>query len=179
MIIIDGQIIASADQAIEITREQYEALSDKEKNDPLKTYYITDDEPDSRQQFIALKSLIGNEKNMTGISDGTIIGAIKELYERLGGLKFTVNPETMDFSATYDPRTTEPAVITKADTTLMTDKEKIEYFNTLIGDLSELEKLGHDSIISALKDLYNRMSELAFRYVPESNTVQILPINEQ
>lgn len=201
MIKINNEIIATAEQNIVITQENYDKLTTAEKNNPLKTYFISDssiaaqnlvsDEPavqtmslkrnyfaarvddsdctttnDTGTEFVVadkdgnvvgpmedqeasstdfvdtdliglnIADAIGNASLLAAYSsDGTIIGAIADLYEKLG-----VEPDTSEVFDDYGP-------LTYSD------------YLGLIGDRSILDQFDMPNITAALMDLFDRIAD--------------------
>lgn len=201
MIKINDEIIATAEQNIVITQENYNKLSNAEKNHPLKTYFISDssiaaqntvaNEPvaqlmslnhddfaadaddsdcaiingDGTEYVVAdengnivgpmedqnvgstdfvdtdliglsIADAIGNASMLSSYGgDGTIIGAIADLYNRLG-----VEPDTSEVDE-YD------APLTYND------------YLYLIGDRSILDQFDMPNITAALMDLFDRVAD--------------------
>ena len=200
MIKINDEIIATAEQNIVITQANYDKLTTAEKNNPLKTYFISDssiaaqnlvadapaaqpmsldddavasvddsdgtasngtgtefvvadkdgvvtgpmeDQAASSTDFVDtdliglnIADAIGNASMLASYGgDGTIIGAIADLYKRLG-----VEPTTSDADA-YD------APITYSD------------YLGLIGDRSTLDQYNMPNITAALMDLFDRIAD--------------------
>nr|DAK53859.1 MAG TPA: hypothetical protein [Caudoviricetes sp.] len=200
MIKINNEIIATAEQNIVITQANYDKLTTAEKNNPLKTYFISDssiaaqnlvssepavqpmsldddavasiddsdgtttngsgteylvadkdgvvtgpmgDQAASSTDFVDtdliglnIADVIGNASMLASYGgDGTIIGAIADLYKRLG-----VEPTTSDADA-YD------APVTYSD------------YLGLIGDRSTLDQYNMPNITTALMDLFDRIAD--------------------
>lgn len=201
MIKINDEIIATAEQNIVITQENYNKLTNAEKNNPLKTYFISDssiaaqntvanepvaqlmslnhddfaaDADDSDCAIIngngteyvvadengnivgpmedqnvgstdfvdtdliglSIADAIGNASMLSSYGgDGTIIGAIADLYNRLG-----VEPDTSEVDE-YD------APLTYND------------YLYLIGDRSILDQFDMPNITAALMDLFDRVTD--------------------
>ena len=201
MIKINDEIIATAEQNIVITQANYDKLTTAEKNNPLKTYFISDssiaaqsavaNEPaahlmslnhddfaadvddsdcaiiggNSAEYVVADKNgnvvgpmedqnvgstdfvdtdliglniadAIGNASMLASYGgDGTIIGAIADLYKRLG-----VEPDTSEVDE-YD------APLTYND------------YLYLIGDRSILDQFDMPNITAALMDLFDRVAD--------------------
>lgn len=201
MIKINDEIIATAEQNIVITQENYNKLSNAEKNNPLKTYFISDssiaaqntvaNEPvaqlmslnhddfaadvddsdcaiidgngveyvvadengnivgpmedqnvgstdfvDTDLIGLSIADAIGNASMLASYGgDGTIIGAIADLYNRLG-----VEPDTSEVDE-YD------APLTYND------------YLYLIGDRSILDQFDMPNITAALMDLFDRVAD--------------------
>lgn len=201
MIKINDEIIATAEQNIVITQANYDKLTTAEKNNPLKTYFISDssiaaqnlvssepvaqplslDDDDfaagvddsngttdngSGTEFVVadkdgnvvgpmedqavgstdfvdtdliglnIADAIGNASMLASYGgDGTIIGAIADLYKRLG-----VEPTTSDADA-YD------APINYSD------------YLGMIGDRSVLDQFNMPNVTAALMDLFDRIAD--------------------
>lgn len=201
MIKINDEIIATAEQNIVITQENYNKLTNAEKNNPLKTYFISDsstaaqntvanepaaqlmrlnnddfaaDADDSDCAIIngngteyvvadengnivgpmedqnvgstdfvdtdliglSIADAIGNASMLASYGgDGTIVGAIADLYNRLG-----VEPDTSEVDE-YD------APLTYND------------YLYLIGDRSILDQFDMPNITAALMDLFDRVAD--------------------
>jgi hypothetical protein len=201
MIKINDEIIATAEQNIVITQENYNKLTNAEKNNPLKTYFISDssiaaqntvaNEPaaqlmslnhddfaadvddsdcaiingngteyvvadengnivgpmedqnvgstdfvDTDLIGLSIADAIGNASMLASYGgDGTIIGAIADLYNRLG-----VEPDTSEVDE-YD------APLTYND------------YLYLIGDRSILDQFDMPNITAALMDLFDRVTD--------------------
>lgn len=201
MIKINDEIIATAEQNIVITQENYNKLTNAEKNNPLKTYFISDssiaaqntvanepaahlmslnhddfaaDADDSDCAIIngngteyvvadengnivgpmedqnvgstdfvdtdliglSIADAIGNASMLASYGgDGTIIGAIADLYNRLG-----IEPDTSEVDE-YD------APLTYND------------YLYLIGDKSILDQFDMPNITAALMDLFDRVAD--------------------
>ena len=201
MIKINNEIIATAEQNIVITQENYDKLTTAEKNNPLKTYFISDssiaaqsavaNEPAA--QFMRLNNdnfaadaddsdcaiingngteyvvadkngnivgpmedqnvgstdfvdtdliglniadAIGNASMLASYGgDGTIIGAIADLYKRLGVEPDTSGADEYDAPLTYND------------------------YLYLIGDKSILDQFDMPNITAALMDLFDRVAD--------------------
>lgn len=182
MIKRNNEIVATAEQNITITQSNYDKLTNAEKNNALKTYFISDgdvstqsmspaaavmavqnggistlettgdsdevtddtssgamDETLSDPELMSLRvsEFIGYAPMLdqyTNTGDGTIMGAIADLYTRLG-----VEPTNTDI----DESEYEGLTI-------------YDYVN-LIGDPAVLEKYNMPNITAALADMYQRM----------------------
>lgn len=202
MIKINDEIIATAEQNIVITQANYDKLTTAEKNNPLKTYFISDssiaaqnlvtnapaaqpmslddddfaasaddsdgtvtngngtefvvadkdgnvvgpmedqsvgstDFVDTDQIGLNIADAIGNASVLASYGgDGTIIGAIADLYKRLG-----VEPDTSGADADDAPP------LTYSD------------YLGLIGDRSVLDKFNMPNVTAALMDLFDRIAD--------------------
>lgn len=201
MIKINDEIIATAEQNIVITQANYDKLTTAEKNNPLKTYFISDsstaaqnlvanapaaqpmslddddfaasaddsdgtvtngngteyvvadkdgnvvgpmedqnvgstDFVDTDQIGLNIADAIGNASVLASYGgDGTIIGAIADLYKRLG-----VEPDTSGADA-------DDAPLTYSD------------YLGLIGDRSVLDQFNMPNVTAALMDLFDRIAD--------------------
>jgi hypothetical protein len=201
MIKINDEIIATAEQNIVITQANYDKLTTAEKNNPLKTYFISDssiaaqnlvanapaaqpmslddddfaasvddgdgtvtngngteyvvadkdgnvvgpmedqdvgstDFVDTDQIGLNIADAIGNASMLSSYGgDGTIIGAIADLYKRLG-----VEPDTSGADA-------DDAPLTYSD------------YLGLIGDRSVLDQFNMPNVTAALMDLFDRIAD--------------------
>lgn len=201
MIKINNEIIATAEQNIVITQANYDKLTTAEKNNPLKTYFISDssiaaqsavaNEPaahlmslnhddfaadvddsdcaiidgNGAEYVVADKNgnvvgpmedqnvgstdfvdtdliglniadAIGNASMLASYGgDGTIIGAIADLYKRLGVEPDTSGADEDDYPLTYS-----------------------DYLG-LIGDRSILDQFDMPNITAALMDLFDRIAD--------------------
>lgn len=202
MIKINDEIIATAEQNIVITQANYDKLTTAEKNNPLKTYFISDssiaaqnlvanapaaqpmslddddfaasvddndgtvtngngteyvvadkdgnvvgpmedqsvgstDFVDTDQIGLNIADAIGNASVLASYGgDGTIIGAIADLYKRLG-----VEPDTSGADADDAPP------LTYSD------------YLGLIGDRSVLDQFNMPNVTAALMDLFDRITD--------------------
>jgi hypothetical protein len=202
MIKINDEIIATAEQNIVITQANYDKLTTAEKNNPLKTYFISDssiaaqnlvanapaaqpmslddddfaasvddgdgtvtngngteyvvadkdgnvvgpmedqnvgstDFVDTDQIGLNIADAIGNASMLSSYGgDGTIIGAIADLYKRLG-----VEPDTSGAAAD--------------------DAHPLTYSDYLgmIGDRSVLDQFNMPNVTAALMDLFDRIAD--------------------
>lgn len=201
MIKINNEIIATAEQNIVITQANYDKLTTAEKNNPLKTYFISDssiaaqsavaNEPaahlmslnhddfaadvddsdcaiidgNGAEYVVADKNgnivgpmedqnvgstdfvdtdliglniadAIGNASMLASYGgDGTIIGAIADLYKRLGVEPDTSGADEDDYPLTYS-----------------------DYLG-LIGDRSVLDQFNMPNVTAALMDLFDRIAD--------------------
>ena len=201
MIKINDEIIATAEQNIVITQENYNKLTTAEQNNPLKTYFILDssiaaqntvanepvahlmslnhddfaaDADDSDCAIIngngteyvvadengnivgpmedqnvgstdfvdtdliglSIADAIGNASMLASYGgDGTIIGAIADLYKRLGVEPDTSGADEYDAPLTYND------------------------YLYLIGDRSILDQFDMPNITAALMDLFDRVAD--------------------
>lgn len=163
MIKRNNQIVATAEQNIVITQAEYDRLNTSEKNNPLKTYFISDGAVSAQslnaENGIAVMALNDDSAEATGAmeedpdlaalrisemlgyapmlkkfgTDGTIMGAIKDLYTRLG---------------------VKPAEVVEEEETPLTYADYV----AMIGDTSVLKQFNAMNITDALADLFKRVN---------------------
>lgn len=173
MIYLNGKVVANVTpDIISLTQSEYDILTDEQKMNGT-VYFITDGEDDNFARLSYIDSVIGTADQISNIADGTIIGVIKLLYERLGGLSFVVDTTTGQYTTTYNAD--EPEI---ADTPTMSDFEsdtqKIEHLCDILGSPDDLSKMGYISISEALVDLVKRFGGLSFTYDEENNIVHAI-----
>lgn len=169
MIILDNKVVASADRLISITQAEYDALSDEEKLGD-NAYFITDSDEDY-ERIIELQTLLGPSDRLDGISDGTVIGALLDLYERLGGFSFSMDPLTNDLIASHNDEVDTGSVTVK--THFSSDSEKLDFLFSILGDASELTTIGYTNIVDAIADMYERFAGLKFSPSEDKTTMNI------
>lgn len=165
MIKRNDQIVATAEQNIVITQAEYDKLNTSEQNNPLKTYFISDGAVSAQslndEGDIAVMALDDDVAEATGAveedpdlaalrisellgyapmlkkfgTDGTIMGAIKDLYTRLG---------------------VEPAAVEEEEETPLTYADYV----AMIGDTSVLKQYNAMNITAALADLFKRVNAM-------------------
>lgn len=175
-LVFNGRIVSTNNPQVSITREEYEKLPQEMKDDPSITFFIIDDNDDDHKKLLELTSLIGSEEVLAKYADGTVLGAIKELYDRLGGLSFSVDPEFNHVEAKYSDENPNNDIQQLAGNA--NDSAKIAHLETIIGDAKKLEGTGYDSVVSAIVDLYGRLNNFAFAYNSETSTVEVKDLSE-
>ncbi len=170
-LVYNGEIIATNTPQVTLSRAEYDALSPELKNDPSITFFIYDDEENDYKKLLKISTVVGSESQLAGYADGTIIGAIKDLYDRLGGLSFAIDPEYNHVEATYSDENPNNVIQQLAENA--TDSEKIAHLEALLGDVANLTGTGYDTIVGAIVDLYTRLNELSFAYNSGTNTVEV------
>lgn len=173
MFILNGQVITDD---ISIKQKDYESLPIEERKNGA-TFYISDDGLSEHERISNLNALIGNKDllSTTG-GDGTIIGAIVELYNRLGGLSFQMNEETNIYESYYNTGVTPVTVPTLKDDA--TDSERLAYFESIFGSAEKLGELGVSSIVGAIDNLYRRLGGLTFSYDEVDDNLTVNYISE-
>jgi hypothetical protein len=171
MIVLDGKQVASNDKLISLTEAEYQALSTEEKMNPNKTYFITDSNSEEYLNLVRLQALVGPGKNISTFADGTVIGAILDLYTRMGGVAFSLTDVngTPTLNAEYRVNTSTGTPIEISDNA--TDAEKIEMLQELIGSETNLNGVGYNTVIAAIVDLHQRLNGFTFSYNQSTGTV--------
>lgn len=170
-LVYDGQVVATNSPQVTISRAAYEALPTEQKNDPNVNYYIYDEYETEYKKLVKLMTLIGSEASLAGHADGTIIGVIKDIYDRLGGLAFKIDPEYNHIEATLSDE--NPNNVIQQLNPNATDSEKIAYLETLLGNPNDLTGIGYDTLVSALLDFYAKLDGLTFAFRTDTETVQV------
>ena len=161
MILMDGKVVSTSEQAKPITIAEYEALSEEERNNGT-AYYISDYDDNEYKKLIKVGNVIGREERLSGYADGTIIGAIVDIYNRLGGLSLSLDKDDV-IVFSYDGTAPTPAVTPGASEN-MTDLEKINHFQEVIGDVAALNNIGFSNVIAAIRSIYDRLGGVEFDY---------------
>lgn len=170
-LVYNGEVIATNNPQVTLSRAEYDALSPEVKNDPSITFFIHDDGENDYKKLLKLSTVVGSETQLADYADGTIIGAIKELYDRIGGLSFAIDPEFNHIKAIYNDDNPNNIIQQLADNA--SDSEKIAHLEALLGDVTNLNSTGYDTIVGAIIDLYERLDNLSFMYRDDTNTVQV------
>lgn len=170
MILLDGKIVGSSDQLILKTREEYEALSDEVKNNG-NAYFTPDDYDTEYTKLVHMGFVIGNDEELSGYADGTIVGAILDLYDRLGGLSLRLDANN-NIEFVYNDEEVTPAE-PAGNIEYLTDADKINHIEDVIGSEDDLYNLGHPTIVSAIKSLYARLNGISMTYNDTEETLKI------
>ena len=172
MIKYNGQVIATNANATDITQSNYDSLSTAAKNNG--TAYMVNSTDEQIIKLLYALGLIGDQTALSGIADGTVAGAVEDLYNRLGGCEFSIEEIEGVLTLTYDddpaPSGNTPVDISE----LTTDDEKIDALLALIGDKSTLEATGNATIVDAILDIYDRLNGFSF----EVDTTGATPVLE-
>lgn len=171
MLVYNGKEVGSADKLISLTQAEYDALSDDEKMNG-NAYFITDSSDAEYQKLLHISTVIGSEADLAGVADGTLIGAIKELYSRLGGISFKIETGTNYLQAIYNDETTG-TVSSVTPTNYLSDAEKIDHLGELLGQETELATTGHSTVVGAILGLYEALGGLSFAYNKTSESVDV------
>lgn len=165
----EGRVVATNSPQVTITQEAYDKLSDAQKNDPNINYFILDAVDNDYAKLVKLLTTVGDEQALAELpGGGTIIGAIVELNRRLGGISFSLDPEFKNVIATKTDENPNNEIQQLADDA--TDSQKITYLQTLLGSVSNLSELGYDTVVGALKDLFEKLDGLSFEYKTKEET---------
>ena len=171
MILIDGKIVSTSEQVKTVTVAEYNALTEEERNDGT-SYYVSDYDDTEYKKLIKVGNVIGSDEKLSGYADGTIVGAIVDLYNRLGGISLSlgVNDEVI-----FDYDDTTPTPVTSPDAPKeMTDLEKIEHYQKVIGNETDLNNLGFSNIVTAILNLYSRLNGVQFEYDATTSTFKMI-----
>lgn len=176
MLMMNGKIVSTSDQIKEMDNEKYKNLGSEIQNNGT-TYFVTNkDSADDYRKLVRIHNLLGDETKLQEINIDTIIDAIVDLNQRLGGLSFKRNPETGDVEYEYspDPEPVEP--IHKIE--YLTDHDKIVHFEEVLGldkdKESELNAMGFYTVIAAIKSLYARLGGITMRYDDSHNELKMI-----
>jgi hypothetical protein len=169
---MNGKLVAGNTQAVTLKDDaEYEALSNDEKMDADKVYLVPDTSADDYQRLLKLSEVMGSIDDIANYADGTIIGVINDIYDRLGGLSFKINESTGCLNVTYSDEVTPATITTPA--TYVTDVEKINHMESVIGDQEKLASIGFGTVIGALVDIYNRLDGLSFSFDTTNEVVEV------
>ena len=172
MLYVDGKLIATDNQMVKISEEDYNKLPDSKKNNGDVYFVDSGNDSASNAKLIHLMSSIGNTSKLTNVSsDGTIVGAILSLYERLGGMSFSIDEEGEALKATYSDEVT-PVEIPDIPVYL-SDEEKIKYYMNILGDINKIGEKGFTNLSDMLLNIYNRLNGLSFVFDSETGNVDI------
>lgn len=171
MILMDGKIVSTNEQTKAITLAEYNALSEGERNDGT-SYYITDYDDNEYKKLVKVGNVLGNDAKLSGYADGTVVGAIVDLYSRLNGVSFTVGAND-EVTFVYDGTTPTP-VEPVPSPDAMTDDEKITHYQEVLGDETALNNLGYANVISAIRDLYARLNGVQLEYNDAESTLKMI-----
>lgn len=170
-LVYNGKIIATNSPQTTISRAEYDALPPEVKNDPSINFFIYDDEESDYERLLKLSTAIGASDALKDYADGTVIGALKDIYDRLGGLSFAIDPEFNHVEATYSDENPNNVIQQLNDDASVS--EKIEYLNQIVGDVDQLGDTGFDTIVAAILDIYGRLNDLSFAYRADTDTVEV------
>lgn len=171
VLVLGGRVVATNTPQIPVTKAEYDAIDDSIKNDPKYTFYVTDYTDTDHQKVIELTSAIGSVDQLKGIADGTVLGAIKEIYDRLGGLYFAVDPENTYLQARENSENISNALQNlNADAS---DSEKIAYLESIMGNPDDLAATNYATAVAAIVDMYQRLNQLSFTVNDATGTVEV------
>ena len=169
MLMKDGQMVATNVKVL--TNQQYNQLDTAVRNDG-NIYVISDYESDDYAKLVRLGNTVGNGDRLVDYADGTVIGAIVDLYNRLNGISFNVDTTNDEIQLDYDP--TPPTPVTPTDISGMTDDEKIDYYEQLVGDPADLYALGFTNVAAAVRWLYAKLGGCEIDYDDATSTVKLI-----
>jgi hypothetical protein len=106
-----------------------------------------------------MAAALGNTEQLSNIADGTVFGAIKDLYDRLGGLFLSVDPEYKYLQVRDNAENISHAIPELS--TNMTEAEKVAWLMAIMGSSSDLEETGYSTVVSAIIDMYQRLNNLS------------------
>ena len=171
MILMDGKIVSTNEQVKTVTIEEYNSLTEEERNDGT-SYFISNYDDNEYKKLVKVGNIIGNDSKLSGYADGTIVGAIVDLYSRLNGVSFSVGAND-EVSFVYDDTTPTPVdPVPSPDD--MTDYEKIVHYQEVIGNETELNNLGFTNIINAIRDLYAKLNGIQLEYNDKTATLKMI-----
>lgn len=171
MILMDGKIVSTNEQVKTVTIEEYNSLTEEERNDGT-SYFISNYDDNEYKKLVKVGNIIGNDSKLSGYADGTIVGAIVDLYSRLNGVSFSVGANN-EVSFVYDGTTPTPVdPVPSPDD--MTDYEKIVHYQEVIGNETELNNLGFTNIINAIRDLYAKLNGIQLEYNDVTATLKMI-----
>lgn len=175
-LVYNGQTIATNNQQVTITSEEYDKLSPEVKNDPNISFYVIDGAEANFEKLMDIMATVGDGSQLSNLPTGTVIGAIKELYDRLDGILFSIDES---YSYLIANKSNEnPNNDIKILDSSATDAERVEYLKEILGNKEDLNSLGYDTVIGALLTLYKSLDGLAFKFImgddPEGDRVSII-----
>lgn len=159
MIKQDNKVFGTTTKAPTLTQSAYNALSTSEKNNG--SGYLVSSSEEEFQKLLYSLGLIGRQNALANIADGTVAGAIVDLYSKLGGCQFDLESIAGVMSVTHEA--SSPSGNTPVDISeLTTDEDKIDALYALVGDRAVLQSTGNGSIVDAILDLYERLNGFSF-----------------
>jgi hypothetical protein len=163
MIIVNGKEVEGGSKVIAMTQDEYNALSAEDKSNSSIVYFIYDGDEEHYRQLVQLRTLVGSPNALeTYTNQTTVIGAIMDIYRRLGGMSISLDPTNSHINLSYDPADVTPAVVPD-DISHLTDDQKIEYLISSIGvdDNAAIESFhaaGFTNIVGALLSIYTALN---------------------
>lgn len=156
----NGEVVATCNMEYDLTKEAYDALPEEDKTNESVTYFVNDFTDTDHQRLVTISGELGNVENLSGLADGTVFGCIKDLYDRLGGLFLSVDPEFQYLQVQDVNNTTSTALPEFSETA--SDQEKIAWLRAIMGDSADLQETGYTSVVNAIVDMYSRLNALSF-----------------
>ena len=169
-IMVDGELRATNSPRSELTGSQYANLTNAQKNNGT-AYYVTDENDSTYQKIQHLKNIIGNIDDLSGYGDGTIIGALQELVDRMGGITFSLDDNGTYVIGTYDDSAVTPATINPPASESVDDVA--DHLIDLVGSTTALANCGYSTVVGAILDMFDRISDLGFSY---NSTLGVLTV---
>lgn len=171
MIYQDGKLVATDNQMVELTAEEYKNLSDeKKKNGDV--YFVDASDESSHAKLIHLISSVGNTTKLVNASpDGTLVGAVLSLYERLGGMTFSFDENKESLKATYSDEITPVDIPDMPE--YLSDEDKIQFYMNILGDINKIGEKGFTNLSDMLVDISNRLNGLSFSFDSGTGNVNI------
>lgn len=160
-IMIDGKLNATNSPRSELTESQYNDLSSSQKNNGT-TYFITDANDSTYQKIQHLKNIIGNIDDLSAYGDGTIIGALQELVDRMGGFTFSLDANESYVIGTCDDSQPTPATIDPPASD--SDDDVADHLIELVGSTTALANCGYSTVVGAILDLFDRIQDFSFSH---------------
>ena len=176
MIIVGGKEVEGKSKVIALTQDEYNALSAEDKSNDSIVYFVYDGDEAHYQQLVQLRTLVGSPNALeTYTNQTTVIGAIMDIYQRLGGMSINLDPNTSNINLTYDPDDVTPAV-TPDDIEHLTDEAKIEYLISSLGcndnaAITAFHEAGFTNIVQALVSIYSALNGVSLALNAEGDAL--------
>ena len=170
-LVYNGNVIATNSPQISISLAEYNSLPEEVKNNDNINFFIYDDGETNYERLLTLSTVIGSTSALSQYADGTIIGAINDIYQRLGGLSFAMDPNSNQIELTYSDE--NPNNVIQQFNDEVSIEEQISQLSQIVGDIESLPSTGFNTIISAIIDIYERLNDLSFAYNEDTNTVDV------
>ena len=159
VLVQNGRVVGTANLERELTQAEYDALPEAEKNSGDYTYFVKDYGDTDHARVVNMAAALGNTEQLSNIADGTVFGAIKDLYDRLGGLFLSVDPEYKYLQVRDNAENISHAIPELSAN--MTEAEKVAWLMAIMGSSSDLEETGYSTVVSAIIDMYQRLNNLS------------------
>lgn len=169
-IMLGGKIVSTSKQMQTVTAEEYAKLSVEEQMNG-NAYFISDSFDDEYKKLIHMGTVIGNDEDLAGYADGTVIGAIVDLYNRLGGMSLQLDANN-NIEFVYNDEDITPAE-SAGHVEYLTDAEKINHMEDVIGTEDDLYNLGYPTLVSAIRGLYSKLNGISMSYNDETQVLKL------